>query len=250
MPHQRFRMRLYYAFWHRMEGAVISVATDEAVAALTFDDGPHPDFTPRLLDVLARRGVQATFFMVGQAATRHPQVVRRVAEAGHAIGNHSWNHPSFPSLTHRQRWAQLRRTQAALAPYGGRLFRPPFGHLDRPSHFDARLLGYTVAAWSIVGYDWLDHDPTWMSNHIRERLRPGSIILLHDAAWMTLDQAWADRGPMLEAVEHLLASLSGSYRFVTLPDLLRRGRAQLRIWQQPADPAFMAQLQPVDKPAP
>jgi len=245
MPQQRPHTRLYYAFWHRLEGAVISVATTEPVAALPFDDGPHPEFTPRLLDILAKRGARATFFMVGQAAARHPQVVRRVAEAGCAIGNHSWDHPSFPALGRRQRWRQVRQTQAALAPYGSRLFRPPYGHLDRRCHLDLRLLGYTVAAWNITGYDWLDHDPAWLSQNIRDQLRPGSIILLHDAAWMTLDQGWADRGPMLAAVDELLASLSGRFRFVTLPDLLRYGRAQLRIWQKPADPAFMAQLQPV-----
>jgi len=106
-------------------GIITHVETQEEVAALTFDDGPHPEYTPRLLEILERLQARATFFMVGEAAQRHREIVRRVADAGHAIGNHSWDHPSFPQITGRERREQIRPCERAIAPYGERIFRPP-----------------------------------------------------------------------------------------------------------------------------
>ena len=105
-------------------GTVSFVQTNERVAALTFDDGPHPDFTPRLLEILKRYDVRSTFFMVGEAAMKRPDLVRRVAEEGHTIGNHSWDHATFPLLSGRERRLQMRRCAKVLEPYGRRLFRP------------------------------------------------------------------------------------------------------------------------------
>src|SRR5579864_8414615 len=84
------------------------VATNERVVALTFDDGPHPTFTPQLLEVLAKRGARATFFMLGTMARRHPEIVREAAGRGHAIGNHTLSHPSLPLISQRERWEQIR----------------------------------------------------------------------------------------------------------------------------------------------
>ena len=80
-------------------GTITGVTTRDPVAALTFDDGPHPEYTPLLLNILERYQARATFFMIGDAAQRHPDLVRQVAQGGHAIGNHSWDHPFFPSLS-------------------------------------------------------------------------------------------------------------------------------------------------------
>lgn len=239
------RERVYWAVRHRLEGLIIGVSTTEPVAALTFDDGPHPVSTPQVLDVLARHGARATFFMVGQQARRHPGLVRQVAAAGHAIGNHTWDHRSLTELSGRERRRQLRACARALAPYGGPWLRPPYGHFHRRARLDALLCGYRhVIAWNLVVYDWLDHDPAWMRDRILQGLRPGSIVLLHDALATTLDPAFTDRGPMLAALDAVLTALAGSYRFVTVPELLRLGRPQLRIWERLPDPAFMARLQP------
>jgi len=117
-------------------GAITHVATPDPVAALTFDDGPNPKFTPCLLDILEKHKARATFFMLGENAQRYPQLVQRVARAGHAIGNHSWNHPEFPSITGRERRAQIRRCAKAIAPHGQRLFRPPYGYQNIASCID------------------------------------------------------------------------------------------------------------------
>ena len=78
------------------------------MVGLTFDDGPDPEYTPRLLEILHRHGARATFFMAGEAARQHPELVRQVAQAGHAIGNHGWDHPSFPFISRDERLAQMR----------------------------------------------------------------------------------------------------------------------------------------------
>jgi len=120
------------------------VYTNRNVAALTFDDGPHPAFTPDLLAILERHRVKATFFMLGRSAEENPDIVKSVAEKGHEIGNHSWDHPSFTRIGGATRRNQIRSCANALAPYGNRLFRPPFGHLTWLSNLEARMMRYEV----------------------------------------------------------------------------------------------------------
>ena len=122
-------------------GTITHVKTEEAVVALTFDDGPHPEFTPRLLEILEKHHARATFFLVGESAKKYPELVKRIAKAGHSIGNHSWDHPSFPLITGRDRRWQLRACEEAIAPYGQKLFRPPFGNQTIASRLDAFLFG-------------------------------------------------------------------------------------------------------------
>ena len=133
---------LLHPLLRRLYGSTFAVATDERLMALTFDDGPDPEHTPRLLEVLARHGAKATFFMVGARAARHPELVARVAAEGHEIGNHGWDHPSLPALPSAAVAEQLERTRAVLAPHGQALMRPalrPPGPPDPPHRPAARL---------------------------------------------------------------------------------------------------------------
>jgi peptidoglycan-N-acetylglucosamine deacetylase len=206
-------------------GAITHVSTDERIAALTFDDGPHPVYTPRLLDVLDRFQARATFFMVGEAAHAHPDLVRTVAST-HAIGNHSWDHPVFSEITGRDRRRQLRLCADAIAPYGRKLFRPPYGEQSGGSRLDAWLLGYRSVGWNVHAEDWLPREPDWMAERLLRHTGPGSIVLLHDAIFRSRQPIpQYDRGPMIEAVEMFLERLGGRLRLVTVPELLRRGRA-------------------------
>jgi peptidoglycan/xylan/chitin deacetylase (PgdA/CDA1 family) len=227
----------------RVLGPIAHVTTESRVAALTFDDGPHPEFTPRLLGILQKHRVRATFFMAGLAAVRHPELVRRVATEGHVIGNHAWDHPSFPLLSRRERRRQILACARALAPYGQRLFRPPYGHLDVASRLDTLRFRYEVIGWSVTGEDWLDRDAEWMADRLVDAVRPGSIILLHDALYHVLESRYADRGPVLDAVDQLLGRLGRGFRFVTIPELLRQGRPQ-RVWYGKVDVAFLNSLHP------
>ena len=224
--------KLLAAVARRVIGTITHVSTQDPVVALTFDDGPHPESTPRLLGILERHQAHATFFMVGEAAQRYPELVERVAQAGHAIGNHTWDHSSFPLISGRERRAQLRACEKAIAPYGQRLFRPPYGHQSVASRLDALWLGYQVITWSLNASDWRDRDANWIVDRLVKQCEPGSVILFHDALYTYVEEQYADRAPTLEAVSMLLKQLGDRFRFITVPELLRHGRPQRRNWYQ------------------
>ncbi|NOU11853.1 MAG: polysaccharide deacetylase family protein [Nitrospira sp.] len=219
-------------------GTITHVSTLKPVAALTFDDGPNPIFTPRLLDILQKHHAKATFFMVGQAAERYPDLVRKVSEAGHAIGNHSWDHPSFPLITGPERRAQIRACAKAIAPYAQNILRPPYGDQNLWSRLDALWLGYQVITWNGTAGDWLDHDADWIRNKVMSRIQNGSIIVLHDSIFRPREDRYADREPMLHAVDMLLLELSGRFSFITIPELLQQGRPQRQYWRKQTDVDF------------
>lgn len=110
----------YNRFAQKIIGTITHFRAPDAVA-LTFDDGPHPEHTPRLLDILSRYCVRATFFPIGEFAQKHPELIRRMAEAEHAIGNHSWSHAAFPFIASRE---QIRASAEVLVPYEQKIFRP------------------------------------------------------------------------------------------------------------------------------
>lgn len=219
----------------RVLGTITRVETTEPAVALTFDDGPDPAATPRFLDVLGRAGARGTFFMVGKAARRHAETARRVAAEGHAIGNHTWDHSSFPLLKGRWRRRQLRWCQEALPPGAVRLFRPPWGHQSLGSRLDAARLGFRVVTWDVVAEDWRDDDARTMADRMEAGIRPGSIVVLHDALYATADAAYRDREPAIEAVALLLERLGSRFRFVTVPELLLLGRPRHWHWYRRAD---------------
>lgn len=177
--------------------------------------------------------------MVGQAAARHPDIVGKVAGGGHAIGNHSWDHPSFPLISSRERRAQIRACAKAIAPYGQLILRPPYADQNLWSRLDALQLGYQVIMYSVAAVDWLDHDVGWMKNRIMSRIRNGSIILLHDSLFRYGEDRYADREPMLKTVDSLLEELSGRFSFVTVPELLRQGRPLRKKWFKKCDIDFL-----------
>lgn len=217
----------------RLLGTITGVQTEDKVAALTFDDGPEPEFTPRLLEILKRHQTLATFFMVGEAARKQPELVRQVAQAGHAIGNHTWDHQSLPLLSAPERREQIRGWERATGSYGQRLLRPPYGHQNAASRLDALLLGYQVVTWNLVIKDWEDHTAEWMAERVIREIKPGSIVLVHDAIyrdWPEDGVPHYDRREMLRAVEMILENLKGRYRFITVPELLRHGRPIRRYW--------------------
>jgi len=154
--------------------------------ALTFDDGPHPRWTPRILDILARRGVRATFFVVGRKVDDHPEVLRAIVDAGHAVGLHSYAHDRLFSLRGERRVREdLQRGVASLERVLGSrpvLFRPPIGHTNPTIARVADAMGLVVIGWTLGGRDGLAAArPEDVANRVRRDLRDGSIVLLHDA---------------------------------------------------------------------
>ncbi|MCW5620148.1 MAG: polysaccharide deacetylase family protein [Burkholderiales bacterium] len=152
---------------------------------LTFDDGPDPQWTPRVLDVLAAHGMRATFFVIGRAALAHAALLRRVVAAGHEVGNHTWSHRHPWTLTRTQAVAEVEDGTRAIAEATGRtphLFRPPHGRLRRCMVQAARDKGQRMVLWTRSAIDW---GPRAHAASIHERLqkaRDGDIVLMHDAA--------------------------------------------------------------------
>jgi peptidoglycan/xylan/chitin deacetylase (PgdA/CDA1 family) len=224
----------------RLFGTVVGVRTGVQAAALTFDDGPDPETTPALLELLARHGARATFFLIGKRAAKHPELVARLRAEGHAVGNHSWDHPSLPRLPASAVGDQLRRAAVAI---GGplRMMRPPYGDQSLASYLAARRAGYEVVAWSVVGADWAADDGPTIAGRVLEGLHPGAIVLLHDTLASFGEDGFRDRGPMLAAVETVLTARP-DWRFVTVPELQALGAPRRRYWVQTTDGGYLAGL--------
>jgi peptidoglycan-N-acetylglucosamine deacetylase len=225
-----FSQRVFYYAMRHLMGTITSVATQDNVAALTFDDGPDPTFTPRLLDILERHQARATFFVVGETAQQYPELIRRMAQAGHVIGNHSWDHPAFSLIPRQERRAQIRACAKAITPYGAKIFRPPFGCQNTASRLSLFWLGYQVVTWNLVAEDWLDHDAEQIVNRLRDKIRPGTIVNFHDSLHDFIEEHYINREPTLQAVDILLEELGDRFRFVTIPELLQHGRPRRVNW--------------------
>lgn len=181
-------------------------ATTPGQVALTFDDGPSADSTPRFLKVLADHDVRATFFLLGTEAQRAPDIVRAITAAGHDIGVHGWDHRCLlrrsPRATHRD----LRATRDLLHRLTGtppRWFRPPYGVLSTASLLSARRLNLTPILWSTWGFDWTEScTPDSIRRRVTSRLGNGGTILLHDSDVTTGNGAWrATLGALPDIIE-------------------------------------------------
>jgi peptidoglycan/xylan/chitin deacetylase (PgdA/CDA1 family) len=193
--------------------------------ALTYDDGPNDPHTLRLLEVLARHGARATFFLIGRYVQQRPDIAREIAKAGHIIGNHTFTHPLLifksPAEIHRE----LSDCNAALRDALGQqtsLFRPPFGG-RRPAVLRiARDLGLEPIMWNVTGYDWNAPPAAEIERKVARRIRGGDVILLHDGGHK---QMGADRSQTVFATDHLLARYKAEgYEFVTIPGMMQKDK--------------------------
>ena len=201
--------------------------------ALTFDDGPNPAWTPRLLDVLANYGVRATFFLVGSHASSEPALVRRIVAAGHIIGNHSWSHPNLALSKGSRVEQELTRTSQTLEQIAGkpvRFFRPPFGARRPIVLRTARNLGMTPVLWNAMTSDWSNLSAESIARHLIHSIdrveRSGSAanVVLHDGSH--LDRA-AWREPSVNAVSQIARRYKFTHRFVTLDEWTGQASAGL-----------------------
>lgn len=208
---------------------------NERVVALTYDDGPNPPYTSRILDVLEREHVHATFFVVGRAVRAFPQVVAREARDGDAIGNHTWNHGHLLMLSAPQIRTSLQDTADAIyaaAHVRTALMRPPFGQRDWTMMHVARRLGYTIVMWSVpLARDWEYPSPHVIAERILPHVNDGAILVLHDGnrgrrcGKGELPAHVCDRSSDIEATRLIVETLKArGYRFVTIPQLMALGR--------------------------
>ena len=193
----------------------------DGAVALTFDDGPHPSSTGRVLDALGDLGVRATFFCVGRNAQAHPGLVRRALAEGHAVGSHSATHP-HPARTPLRdlegEYVAGRRAVSAAAGRDVRLFRPPHGHLGLRSARMVRRQRLSTWLWTVDPQDWRPGVTTDQVAAVAAGARSGDVVLLHD--WV--EQPWApealDRSATVEALPAIVRAVEDrGLRFTTLP---------------------------------
>jgi peptidoglycan/xylan/chitin deacetylase (PgdA/CDA1 family) len=189
--------------------------------ALTFDDGPNDPHTLRLLEVLARHGVKATFFMIGRFVRERPEIARAVAQAGHVIGNHTYTHPNLFFASPARLAKELDDCEKALTEAVGehsKLFRPPFG-LRRPGTLRAAARrGLTTVMWSVTAFDWQLPTAEAIERRVVPQVRGGGVILLHDGGHRHMG---VDRAPTVAATDSLIARYRGEgYSFATIPEMM------------------------------
>ena len=189
--------------------------------ALTYDDGPNDPHTLKLIDILARHDVRATFFVLGRFVEQKPHIVRALAEAGHAIGNHSWNHPRLIFASTAETRRQIDRTQAAVFEACGvtpTLFRPPYGGRRPGTLTTARQLGLEPVMWNVTCYDWKATTSERVFAHAQRQIRGGDVILLHDGDQRAMG---ADRSHSIAATDRLITHYkTKGYQFVTVPEMM------------------------------
>ena len=198
--------------------ALIAVALTAAPAAaagkvvyVTFDDGPSPVYTPKVLKVLSQYGVHATFFEVGQNVAANSSLTSQVYRAGHSVQNHTWSHPDLRKLSASQFAFQVTAADRQIASSTGYrpcCLRPPYGAVNPTVRAWAAALGKTIALWTVDPRDWSRPGESAIRARVLSHVRPGSVILLHDGG--------GDRSQTVAALGGILKTLKGSgYTFAT-----------------------------------
>ena len=185
----------------------------EKIVALTFDDGPHPIHTPRLLDYLKKERVKATFFLIGRNVESFPEIVKRIIEEGHEIGSHTYKHPNLDQLNFSQAYEEVYQGIQAIEKVTGKapiLFRPPYGALSHNKRQKFQKEGLSLIFWSLDLLDWKDRDAKIISQKIISQIQRGDIILAHDIHPTTVDafpeilSSLKEKGWKFVSVSHLM----------------------------------------------
>ena len=213
--------------WSQFYGANFNgAAPGTRTLALTYDDGPNDPYTGQLLEVLAKHGVKATFFLLGQFVSERPALARAVAEAGHAIGSHCYTHQNLIFLSSAQLRQQLEKASRAIEAATGvhpKLFRPPYGG-RRPGTFSVvREYGMVPVMWRVSCSDWSARSHESIVRHAVSQIKGGDIILLHDGGHLRMG---TDRSLSVRATDEIVRRYKGEgYEFVTVPEMMDGGSA-------------------------
>ncbi len=198
------------------------VSINAPYVALTFDDGPHPTHTPRILNILNKYGAKGTFYVLGTRVKSHPSILAKAVAAGHEIGVHTWDHPSLTKISREAVNSQMDRSVSAIRSAIGRsvrTMRPPYGavNTDLVNHFSQKY-GLSTIMWSVDTNDWRRPGVSVVTSRAVNQAKNGSIILLHDI-----------HAPSAAAVEGIVKGLQArGFKLVTVSELLRRARAEAR----------------------
>ena len=190
--------------------------------ALTYDDGPNDPYTLRLLEILGKHNVHATFFLIGRYVQQRPDIVREVVNAGHVVGNHTFSHPNLIFASATQTTAELQKCERAITQAIGQhspLFRPPFGGRRPGTLRIARSLGLTPVMWNVSGQDWKGYSGDEINQRIHRQVHGGDVILLHDGSHTGMS---VDRSQTILATDLLIPDAkSEGFEFVTIPEMMK-----------------------------
>ena len=185
--------------------------------ALTFDDGPHPKITPKILDLLSKYGIKATFFVIGVNIDNYPEPLGRIVSEGHEIGNHTNSHTILKSVDKMKIFEEIKHCEDKILKATGvhpKVLRPPCGMYDEELVDIANLKDYKIILWNIDTHDWAHMSKSKIINSVYKEVKGGDIILFHDYI--------SGENHTIEALEVLIPMLlQNGYEFVTVSQLLQ-----------------------------
>ena len=208
------RNKIGIVYWHG--------DAEQNKISLTFDDGPNPIYTPKILDILKEYNIKATFFLIGKNVEAFPEIAKRIAQENHSIGNHTYSHPELLLKKKEQIRYQIKKAEEAIIKATGikpHLFRPPYG-LDDPAVFlEVEKLGYAIVKWSVsAGNGRKDPEAEKITQKILSTTKNGAIILMHDGERLIRN---VDRSQLVKALPIIIKTLKQQgYEFVTIDELL------------------------------
>jgi len=205
------------------KGTIYKVKTSEKKIALTFDDGPSPDWTPQILDALKSENIKATFFMIGHHVQSYPEIAKRVADEGHTIANHGYAHCVMLYYKPAEIEEEVKYTEHVIREVTGqttKYFRPPKAWLRKSIKEKIKSMGYHVVLWSLNSKDWVSFNHKTMVRYLSRKIKNGDIILFHDSG-NVLKAEGGDRRQTVKCIPLLAKTLRAKgYSFCSVAELI------------------------------
>lgn len=206
---------------HFIERGELPMMNPQKMVSLTFDDGPSL-YTEEILDILSRYNIKATFFVVGEAASKYPEIIRRIKKENHVIGNHTWNHPSIFDISSSELAVQILKTNEVIKEILNEeptLFRAPYGNIDYASFQSIRNLGLTSVLWNVDSLDWSINERSLIEKRIKKYTTSDSIVLLHDGDEYGSGPRDVTVKSLPQIIDYLIQE---GYTFITIPDFHKK----------------------------
>ena len=204
-------------------GTIYRVKTDKKRVLLTFDDGPSPVWTPKILDELKRENIKAVFFMIGHHVRKYPEIARRVVSEGHAIGNHGYAHSVMFYYTPAEIEEEIKYTEHVIREVTGqttKYFRPPKAWLRRNIKKKIKSMGYETILWSLNSKDWVSFNHKSIAQYISKYIKNGDILLFHDSGNVSTTEG-GNRRQTVKTISLLARTLRGKgFEFVSIEELI------------------------------
>jgi len=204
-------------------GTIYRVQTNKKHVVLTFDDGPSPIWTPKILDELKNENIKATFFMIGHHVQKYPEIAKRVAQEGHTIGNHGYAHSVMLYYKPAEIEEEIKYTEHVIKEITGvttKYFRPPKAWLRRTIKEKIKSMGYETVLWSLNSKDWVSFNHKTITRYISKHIKNGDILLFHDSGNVTSTEG----GSRLQTVKtiSLLARVlrEKGFKFISIEELI------------------------------